>query len=80
MSDTLEHVVMDLETGETVRVPLTDAERAAITTPYVPEPEPDPNAALYAAIEAATTLAGLKAALLGTGKPARVAGRPVEPA
>ena len=41
-----------------------------------PAPVSDPDADRRTAIEAATTLNELKAALLGTNRPARVAGRP----
>ncbi len=41
-----------------------------------PEPEVDADAELAEAIAAATTLEGLKAALLGRNRPARAKGRP----
>lgn len=44
--------------------------------PTPPDPPPDPDDELRAAIEGATSLNELKAALLGTNRPARVASRP----
>jgi hypothetical protein len=65
----------------TLQVP-DDANEAAIQSvvlthdPTPPAPPPDPDAELDAAIEAATTLDELKAALRGMTRPAKVRARP----
>lgn len=59
---------------------LTDLppEAAPLVAAHVPATPPDPDAELRAAIDAATTLADLKAALLGKSRAGQVAGRPVD--
>ncbi len=59
--------------------PEEQATAEAILAAHDPTPvvEPDPDAELAAAIQAATTLEQLKAALLGTVRAAKAKGRPV---
>ena len=58
----------------------SDASRSAVETVVKahvpPPPTADPDAELVAAITAATTLAQLKDALIGKGRPSAVVGRP----
>lgn len=64
-----EVVVADPDSGVTAT-----ALKAAIDA-HTPATKADPDAELVAAITAATTLAQLKDALIGKGRPAAVAGR-----
>lgn len=54
---------------------VTTAQLKAAVDAHTPAPQPDPDAELVAAITAATSLAQLKDALVGKGRPAAVAGR-----
>lgn len=54
---------------------VTAAQLRAAIDAHTPVPKTDPDAELVAAITAATTLAQLKDALIGKGRPAAVAGR-----
>lgn len=65
-----EVVVADLESPVT-----TDVLQAALDA-HAPVPVPDPDAEFRAAVEAATTLSALKAALLGSKGPGAQARRP----
>lgn len=83
MSTVVEH---DIRTGKTVERPMTQpeldqAERDRLTAEQQAADEaaaPDPDAALVAAISSATTLQQLKDALIGTGRPSAVRGRPTD--
>lgn len=55
---------------------VTAAQLKAALDAHTPVPPPDPDAELVAAITAATTLAQLKDALVGKGRPSAVVGRP----
>lgn len=56
---------------------VTAAQLRTALDAHTPAPDPDPDAELVAAITAATTLAQLKDALIGKGRPAAVVGRPM---
>lgn len=80
----MDKLIVDCSTGDTQTVPLTDEEVAQIEANRVAADEAaaaeaarvDPDEALRQRIEAATNFAELRAALLGTGSDAAVAGRP----
>lgn len=67
-----------IEGAELVVVGVDDAAAvdAAVASHVPPGPPADPNEALRQRIEAASNFAELRAALLGTGSDAAVAGRP----
>ena len=60
-------IVHDLATGKLREEPIPADELAVLQA--VADPVPDPDEALRERIRAATTIAGLKAALLGEGDP-----------